>query len=154
MSEQTPTTSNDFAARAMALAIDFTLLGVLHSFLFFLTAGWLIKEIIYLDPLTILVLYTSLFIVFGVSFIFLHIVYFTIFHAWSGQTIGKLFMGIKVVSAGNKLISPAVAFLRWAGYLVSAIPLGAGFLWAAVDKDHCAWHDRLAKTRVITVEMT
>jgi len=32
--------------------------------------------------------------------------------------------------------------------------LASGFLWSAVDKDHCAWHDRLAQTRVVSAEMT
>jgi uncharacterized RDD family membrane protein YckC len=154
MSEQISTTGNGFVARAIALAIDFVLLAVLHCFLFLLTAAWFIKDIVYLDPVAIFVLYASFIIVSGVSFVFLHIVYFTVFHAWTGQTLGKMIMGIKVVSIGNGIISPAVAFLRWAGYVISAIPFGAGFLWAAVDKDHCAWHDRLARTKVIAVEMT
>jgi uncharacterized RDD family membrane protein YckC len=154
MSEQIPTTGNSFIARAVALAIDFMLLAVLHCFLFLLTAFWFINEIVYLDPLAIFVLYVSIFIVSGVSFVFLHIVYFTVFHAWTGQTLGKMLMGIKVVSTGDEIISLGAAFLRWAGYMISAIPLGAGFLWAAVAKDHCAWHDRLARTKVIAVEMT
>jgi uncharacterized RDD family membrane protein YckC len=81
-------------------------------------------------------------------------VYFTLFHAWAGQTIGKMIMGIKVVGDGNKLTSPSVAFLRWSGYILSFVPLAIGFLWAAVDKDQCAWHDRLAGTRVISTKMT
>ena len=81
-------------------------------------------------------------------------VYFTLFHAWSGQTIGKMIMGIKVVGDENKPASLAVAFLRWSGYILSTVPLAAGFLWAAVDKEQCAWHDRLARTRVISTEMT
>jgi uncharacterized RDD family membrane protein YckC len=80
--------------------------------------------------------------------------YFTLFHAWLGQTIGKMLMGIKVVTNDNKFISPAMAFLRWSGYILSFAPLAAGFLWAAVDKDQCAWHDRLAQTRVVSAEMT
>jgi uncharacterized RDD family membrane protein YckC len=59
-----------------------------------------------------------------------------------------------VVGDGNKLTSPAAAFLRWTGYVLSFVPLATGFLWAAVDKDRCAWHDRLARTRVISTEMT
>jgi len=154
MSEQIPTAGNGFVARAVALAIDFMLLAVLHCFLFLLTASWFINDILYLDPVAIFVLYVSIFIVSGVSFVFLHIIYFTVFHAWKGQTLGKMLMGIKVVSTGDEFISLGAAFLRWAGYMISAIPLGAGFLWAAVDKDHCAWHDRLARTKVIAVEMT
>jgi uncharacterized RDD family membrane protein YckC len=138
----------------MALAIDFALLAALHCFLFLLSAGWFIKEVINLEPLAILTAYSSYLAVLFVSFVFLHMVYFTVFHAWTGQTIGKMIMGIKVVTVSNRLPPPSVAFLRWSGYILSSLPLAAGFLWSAVDKDRCAWHDRLAGTKVVTLEMT
>jgi uncharacterized RDD family membrane protein YckC len=141
-------------ARAMALAIDFVILAAIHISLFFLLAGWLLNEVMRFEPLTILTLFCSYIVVFPVSFVFLHIFYFTLFHALSGQTIGKMIMGIRVVTRDNKELSPAVAFLRWTGYILSFVPLASGFLWSAVDKDHCAWHDRLAQTRVISAEMT
>jgi uncharacterized RDD family membrane protein YckC len=141
-------------ARAMALAIDFVILAAIHISLFFLLAGWLLNEVMRFEPLTILTLFCSYIVVFPVSFVFLHIFYFTLFHALSGQTIGKMIMGIRVVTRDNKELSPAVAFLRWTGYILSFVPLASGFLWSAVDKDHCAWHDRLAQTMVISVERT
>ena len=154
MSEQVYTRTSSFGSRAVALAIDFALLASLHCGLIFFSFGWLINKIIDLDFSAILAIYLFYLAVSFVSFLFLHMVYFTVFHAWSGQTIGKMIMGIRVVTTGNRLISPSVAFLRWSGYILSLFPLAAGFLWSAVDKDHCAWHDRLAKTMVVTVEMT
>jgi len=144
----------NFGARAVALAIDFALLAATQIFLFLLLASWLLNDVIHLEPLTILTFFSSYLVVFFVSFIFLHMIYFTIFHAWSGQTIGKMIMGIRVVTKDNKQVSPSVAFLRWTGYILSFVPLATGFLWSAVDKDHCAWHDRLAQTRVVSAEMT
>jgi uncharacterized RDD family membrane protein YckC len=144
----------NLGARAMALAIDLVILTATHIFLFSLFAGLLLNEVIRFDPPAILALFSSYLIVFPVFFVFLHMFYFTLFHALSGQTIGKMIMGIRVVTRENKELSPAVAFLRWTGYIVSFIPLASGFLWTAVDKDHCAWHDRLAQTRVISAEMT
>ena len=144
----------NFGARAVALAIDFALLAATQIFLFLLLASWLLNDVIHLEPLTILTFFSSYLVVFFVSFIFLHMIYFTIFHAWSGQTIGKMIMGIRVVTKENKQVSPSVAFLRWTGYILSFVPLATGFLWSAVDKDHCAWHDRLAQTRVVSAEMT
>jgi len=138
----------------MALAIDIALLATMHIFLFLLLAGWLFHEMIHLELLAIIALCTSFILVFFASIIFLHMVYFTLLHAWFGQTIGKMIMGLRVVTAENMQISPAVAFLRWTGYILSLIPLAAGFLWSAVDKEHCAWHDRLAQTRVVPAEMT
>jgi uncharacterized RDD family membrane protein YckC len=41
------------------------------------------------------------------------------------------------------------AVLRAAGYLVSALPAGLGFLPALVGPEHRAVHDRLAHTRVV-----
>ena len=143
-----------FSARAMALAIDFALLAATHLFLVLILAERLLQRIIPLDLSVILTALSSYVLVFFVSFVFLHLVYFTLFHAWGGQTIGKMIMGLRGVTDERGQVPPAVAFLRWTGYLLSFFPLAAGFLWSAVDKDHCAWHDRLSQTRVVPVEMT
>jgi len=153
MSESIITNSANFGTRVMAFAIDFVFLGIIHFFLFALLAGKLIQAI-YIEPLAILTFLALFPPVFLLSFFLLHMAYFTLFHAWLGQTIGKMLMGIRVVTNDNKFISPAMAFLRWSGYILSFAPLAAGFLWAAVDKDQCAWHDRLAQTRVVSAEMT
>ena len=154
MSEVVFTKIASFGARAVALAIDFVVLATTQAFLYCLLISTLNNEAIRLGPLAILTYYSAYLIVFIVSFVFLHMVYFTLFHAWSGQTVGKMIMGIRVVAADNELIPPSVAFLRWTGYILSFVPLASGFLWSAVDKDHCTWHDRLAQTRVISAEMT
>ncbi len=146
--------SANFKARAMALAIDSALLAAIQSILFLLLAGRLVDQLMHLELAAILFLFSWYAAVIFLSVIFLPMVYFTLFHAWFGQTIGKMIMGLKVVMQDNGKISPAVSFLRWTGYILSLVPLAAGFLWSAVDKDHCAWHDRLAHTRVVSVEMT
>jgi uncharacterized RDD family membrane protein YckC len=153
MSESFFINSASFGSRVMAFAIDFVLLQAIHFFLFILLADKLIQST-HIEPLAILAFFALSPLVFLIIFILLHMVYFTLFHAWSGQTIGKMIMGIRVVTNENKLTSPSAAFLRWSGYILSFVPLAMGFLWAAVDKDQCAWHDRLARTRVISIEMT
>jgi len=80
--------------------------------------------------------------------------YFTILHACLGQTIGKMIIGIKVVAVNNNPLSIGTAFLRWAGYFLSMLPFAVGFLWAVVEKDQSAWHDKLALTKVVATEMT
>jgi uncharacterized RDD family membrane protein YckC len=142
-----------FGARVMALAIDFVLLEIIHFLLFILLSVALIQAT-HIEPLTMLTFLAVYPFAFFATLLFLHMSYFTLFHAWLGQTIGKIIMGIMVVTNDNKLTSPSVAFLRWSGYILSFVPLAIGFLWAAVDKDQCAWHDRLAQTRVISTEMT
>ncbi|MFC1843458.1 RDD family protein [Thermodesulfobacteriota bacterium] len=145
--------SANFVSRIMAFAIDFIILQSIHFLLFVLLADKLMQSA-YIEPLALLALLALFPLVFLVVFLLLHMVYFTLFHALSGQTIGKMIMGIKVVGDENKPASLAVAFLRWSGYILSFVPLAVGFLWAAVDKEQCAWHDRLARTRVISTEMT
>jgi uncharacterized RDD family membrane protein YckC len=153
MSEPVIKNNASFGSRAMALTIDFVLLVVICFFLFILLTVKFIQAV-HFEPLTLAALFVLYLLVFWGSFIFLPMVYFTLFHAWSGQTIGKMVMGIKVVTHENKPVSTSIAFLRWSGYILSVAPLATGFLWAAVDKDQCAWHDRLAQTRVVSSEMT
>jgi len=147
------TKSANFVSRIMAFAIDFVLLQSIQVFLVILLADKFIQAM-RIAPLATLVLFALFPFVFLVTFLILHMVYFTLFHTLTGQTIGKMIMGIMVVGDGNKLTPPSAAFLRWSGYILSFVPLAIGFLWAAVDKDQCAWHDRLARTRVISTEMT
>lgn len=81
--------------------------------------------------------------------------YFVMFTAATGQTIGKMAAGIRVVgtSAGdviNDRVSFGRAMLRTAGYLASLLPAGLGFVPALVGaRDRRALHDRLAETRVV-----
>lgn len=73
--------------------------------------------------------------------------------AAGGQSIGKMAVGIKVVTADPDAWTDRVSFgqavLRSAGYLLSALPLGLGFLPALIGTDRRAVHDRLAHTRVV-----
>jgi len=140
--------------RTLAFTIDIVLLAVTWPFLFFLLAACLFRMISLQEPLAMIVFFAAYLIVFLASLAFVHMSYCTLMHAWLGQTIGKIIMGIRVVTEDNRLAPVGVAFLRWTGYLLSLLPLASGFLWAAVDKDHCAWHDRLAQTRVVSAERT
>jgi uncharacterized RDD family membrane protein YckC len=148
-----PSHHPSFVTRALAITIDIALLSCLQLILYLLLGASILKAIQF-DPVTIVTVFSLYFLVFFASFILLSMFYFTVFHAWCGQTIGKMFMGIKVVSEDHHIVSPGIAFLRWCGYLLSLLPMATGFLWSAVDKDHSAWHDKLAFTKVVTVEMT
>ena len=142
------------AARGAALAIDLALLAAAEFLLLFLPASlFFAKALFHETAATLTALPLFVVLLLGGS-VLLHMAYFTLFHALTGQTIGKTILGLRVVSTDSTVLSPGVAFLRWTGYLLSSVPLAAGFLWAAVDRDHCAWHDRLARTRVVSIEMT
>lgn len=74
--------------------------------------------------------------------------YFVAFTAVGGQSIGKMALGIKVIGQHDDSVPIGRAVLRTIAYLVSALPLGAGFLPAMMG-DRLALHDRLAHTRVV-----
>lgn len=66
-------------------------------------------------------------------------------------TPGKMLLGCQVVDAASgKRLTLGQAALRYVCYVVSALPLGLGFLWVAWDKRKQGFHDKLAKTVVVT----
>jgi uncharacterized RDD family membrane protein YckC len=144
----------NFGTRAAAFSIDILLITLSWVFLFLLLAGRFFTELSLGEPLVLAVFCTMYPLVFVTSLVFVHMTYCILLHAGLGQTIGKMIMGIKVVTLDNTPAPLGVAFLRWAGYFLSLLPLASGFLWAAVDKDGYAWHDRLSQTKVVPAEMT
>jgi len=80
--------------------------------------------------------------------------YLSTFVAAGGQTIGKMAAGIRVIPAdpgapASERVTFGQAVVRAAGYLVSALPAGLGFLPAFFGQERRALHDRLADTRVV-----
>jgi uncharacterized RDD family membrane protein YckC len=69
----------------------------------------------------------------------------------SGQTVGKLLLSIKVVSADGKPLTFGKVFLRYFGYILSGVVFSIGFIWISFDKKRRGWHDFLAKTYVINI---
>jgi uncharacterized RDD family membrane protein YckC len=74
--------------------------------------------------------------------------YTTVLHALTGQTLGKLALGVRVVGVDGRPLAVGAALLRWLGYGVSAAPLGFGFLMAGLRRDKRALHDLIAGSRV------
>ena len=54
--------------------------------------------------------------------------YFIAFTAVGGQSIGKMALGIKVISQEESTVPIGRATIRTLAYVVSALPLGAGFV--------------------------
>jgi uncharacterized RDD family membrane protein YckC len=80
--------------------------------------------------------------------------YLSAFVAASGQTIGKMAAGTRVVSADpgprfGERVTFEQSVLRAAASVVSALPLGLGLLPALFGAERRALHDRLADTRVV-----
>jgi len=73
--------------------------------------------------------------------------------AWAkggGQTIGNFTFLMRVVSTDGSPVGWGQAILRYIGYYVSGIVLAIGFLWAAFDGRRQGWHDKIARTYVIS----
>ena len=69
----------------------------------------------------------------------------------SGQTLGKLMMGIRIVSADGSPLTTKKMIFRYLGYVVSSFFASLGFIWVAIDKKRRGWHDIIAGTYVISI---
>ena len=136
-----------FLARGVAMAIDILIIHLLYfsclcavmTTLWAHSSHWLVLLPSILFCLLLFLLTFPLFVA----------AYFLALHAWQGQTLGKMFLGLKVVRADGGEITPGLAFLRFIGYGLSILPLGLGLFWSIIDREKCAWHDRMAATRVV-----
>jgi uncharacterized RDD family membrane protein YckC len=75
--------------------------------------------------------------------------YFLFFWSLSGQTLGKLLTGSRVVSTRGGTLGLWRSALRLTAVLVAALPLGAGFIGLWTDSSRRGWHDRIAGTKVV-----
>jgi len=134
-------------ARGMALGIDILLIHLLY----FCCLGAVVAALWAHSPRWQVLLPSIFFglFLFLLTFPLFIAVYFLALHGWQGQTIGKMFMGLRVVRADGGEMTPGLAFLRFIGYGLSILPLGLGFFWSIIDREGCAWHDHLAATRVV-----
>lgn len=89
-------------------------------------------------------LYTSY--LFLVSFFF-----FAWFWTHGGQTLGMRAWRIRVQQRNGSPITWTQALLRFMTAIASWLLLGAGFLWALVDREKMAWHDRYSQTVLVVV---
>ncbi|HSC27303.1 MAG TPA: RDD family protein [Vicinamibacterales bacterium] len=79
--------------------------------------------------------------------------YLVLFTVASGQTIGKMLSGVRVMSlppgGAPARVSFGTAIVRAAAYLASLLPAGLGLLPILLSPDRRALHDRLAGTCVV-----
>ena len=66
-----------------------------------------------------------------------------------GATLGKIAMGLKVGKPDGTRLSIENALGRTLAKILSALPLGLGFLWCVFDDRSRCWHDFLAGTLVV-----
>ncbi|MCB9452493.1 MAG: RDD family protein [Anaerolineaceae bacterium] len=81
----------------------------------------------------------------------------TIVYQWAflvhnnGQTPGKMLTNLRVIKADGSEITDTDAILRAVGYHINTWILMIGWLWALVDSKHQGFHDKIARTYVVTV---
>lgn len=129
------------ASRIMAALVDAALLSSLDAVVLYFTlklCGLTTLETAELPALPL-----------AAFFLLLNGGYFVAFTAVGGQSIGKMALGIKVISQEDESVPIGRATVRTLAYLLSALPLGAGFLAGVFSADRLALHDRLAHTRVV-----
>jgi uncharacterized RDD family membrane protein YckC len=67
-----------------------------------------------------------------------------------GQTVGKMFLGLRVLGPDGRNPGFWRTVLRdGLGKPVSAVVLCLGYLWMLWDGEQQTWHDKIAGTRVI-----
>jgi uncharacterized RDD family membrane protein YckC len=128
-------------ARLAAAAVDHAILAAIDVAVVYLTlrmAGLTIADwpLLPLAPLAVFLL-------------LMKVSYFCAFTAIGGQTIGKMGMGIRVVTDEGAPVDGACAIRRTLVGTVSAIVLGLGFIPALFGSERRALHDRLTHTRVV-----
>ena len=80
----------------------------------------------------------------------LPVIYFTLlFYFGKGQTIGKFFLRIKVVSLYHERLGLWHCIERSLGYFASALEFGFGYIQAFWNPNRMSLHDRIGETIVI-----
>ena len=81
--------------------------------------------------------------------LFLGSTYFVFLEGFTGKTIGKMILGIRIIRDDGESMRLWEAFVRWLGYFVSAFFIFVGFIWAIFDSKNQTWHDKFAGTYVV-----
>ncbi len=96
--------------------------------------------------------WTRTFLGLNYSELIISLAYFVILTVVYGQTLGKMALGIKVVSQdGSPNTWGAILLRETIGKFLSAILLLIGYLMIAFDGRKRALHDRIAETYVVRV---
>jgi uncharacterized RDD family membrane protein YckC len=128
-----------FWIRVVALVIDFVVLMLVE-----LSLGLAARRVWGTGVRDATILQFTIF-VFTLIFAGLYV---TLLHAATGQTIGKLLVGVRVVLVDGQRLPLGTAFLRFFAYGFSSLPLGFGYVMAGLRRDKRALHDLVAGTRV------
>lgn len=118
-----------FVSRMLAYGVDIAVISVI-----LVATGWLVNTTRQLLRISEPILSEPFRIVLAAAYVSLFVAgYYTIFWTLNGQTPGKLLLGVRVVPLEGGRLPFKRALLRFFGYILSALPLYAGFLWILID---------------------
>jgi RDD family len=83
----------------------------------------------------------SVLVVFGVLTLIYHLLFFTLAEATPGMRYAR----IALCTFSDQNPTRAAMRRRLFAMVLSACPLGIGFLWACLDDDRLGWHDRISR---------
>jgi uncharacterized RDD family membrane protein YckC len=129
-------------ARVIAALIDLVLLAAIDSGVVYLTLA--------LTRLDTSAITTLPWVPLALFFAILDGGYLIAFVAASGQTIGKMITGVRVIGDDGKRVDIGSASLRAIGCLLSLLTAGLGYLPALLGSDRRALQDRISGTRVVS----
>src|ERR1035437_6270412 len=75
----------------------------------------------------------------------LYLLYHALFFSFSQATPGMRCARIALCTFDDENPTRSAMRRRALAVLLSACPLGLGFLWATIDEDRLAWHDRISR---------
>lgn len=82
----------------------------------------------------------------GATLLAMWVLYQFLFFSLSAATPGMRYAKIALCTFDDENPTPPAVRGRIAALLLSALPLGLGFLWAIFDEDGLSWHDRITQT--------
>ena len=82
----------------------------------------------------------------GIILLAMWMLYQFIFFSLSAATPGMRYAKIALCTFDDENPTRRAMRIRIAALLLSAMPLGLGFLWAVFDEDTLSWHDRITQT--------
>jgi uncharacterized RDD family membrane protein YckC len=82
----------------------------------------------------------------GATLLAMWVLYQFIFFSLSAATPGMRYAKIALCTFDDENPTHGVMRGRIAALLLSALPLGLGFIWAIFDEDGLGWHDRITQT--------
>lgn len=126
-----------FWIRTAAFLIDFLLLNLVEFALVYA-----ISRALGLDPFNEQ-------IVDGVLSVGFYVYYYLFFQVRHQATLGKRWLGLRLISSDGGVFTRGQAALRLFGYLLSLLMMGCGFLMVAFHPEKRAFHDLISRTRVV-----